>query len=194
MYSPRPPAPIAAAMVADPTPTTAATRIPATIEGIASGSSTWRSSSLRVMPIAVPAPRIDRAAPRPLAHHLPWSHAQRGTRVANRPIGPLQTGDPRSDDRQQPIQDQHDDCGARTNAAEQRDRQQKSEHRQARNGLHEVRDSHERRAETRTARRKDAERHPSSNSDEGGDATDKHVLPDQAGQLGAVRQPELKDV
>ena len=64
MYSPRPPAPIAAAMVADPTPTTAATRTPATIDGSASGSSTWRSSSRRVMPIATPASRIDGSMPR----------------------------------------------------------------------------------------------------------------------------------
>ena len=60
MYSPRPPAPIAAAIVAEPTPTTAATRTPATIDGSASGSSTCRSSSRGVMPIATPASRIDR--------------------------------------------------------------------------------------------------------------------------------------
>ena len=55
MYSPSPPAPIAAAMVAVPTPTTAATRIPATIDGSASGSSTMNSSWRGVIPIATPA-------------------------------------------------------------------------------------------------------------------------------------------
>src|SRR5258705_14024953 len=59
MYSPRPPAPIAAAMVAEPTATTAATRTPATIDGSASGSSTWRNSSRDVIPMATPASRID---------------------------------------------------------------------------------------------------------------------------------------
>ena len=53
MYSPRPPAPIAAAIVAVPTPITVATRMPATIDGSASGSSTSRSSWRGVMPIAV---------------------------------------------------------------------------------------------------------------------------------------------
>ena len=63
MYSPRPPAPIAAAIVAEPTPTTAATRMPATIDGSASGSSTCRSSSRGVIPIATPASRIDGSMP-----------------------------------------------------------------------------------------------------------------------------------
>ena len=40
MYMPRPPAPIAAAMVANPTAMTAATRMPAKITPSASGSST----------------------------------------------------------------------------------------------------------------------------------------------------------
>ncbi len=55
MYSPSPPAPIAAAIVAVPTPTTAATRTPATIDGSASGSSTIHSNWRDVMPIATPA-------------------------------------------------------------------------------------------------------------------------------------------
>ena len=61
MYSPRPPAPTAAAMVAVPTPMTAATRIPATICGSASGSSTMVSSCRRVIPIATPASMIARS-------------------------------------------------------------------------------------------------------------------------------------
>ena len=47
MYSPRPPAPIAAAIVAVPTPITVDTRRPLTIEGSASGSSTSRSRCAR---------------------------------------------------------------------------------------------------------------------------------------------------
>ncbi len=63
MYSPRPPAPIAAAIVADPTPTTAATRTPLAIDGSASGNSTRRSSSRGVIPIAMPASRMDASMP-----------------------------------------------------------------------------------------------------------------------------------
>ena len=55
MYSPSPPAPIAAATVAVPTPITVATLSPATIEGIASGNSTRSKSWRGVMPIATPA-------------------------------------------------------------------------------------------------------------------------------------------
>ena len=55
MYSPRPPAPTAAAIVAVPTPITVATRMPATIDGSASGSSTRRNSWPGVMPSAIPA-------------------------------------------------------------------------------------------------------------------------------------------
>ena len=63
MYWPSPPAPIAAAMVADPTPTTAATRTPAMIDGSASGSSTCRSNWRAVIPIATPASRTDGSTP-----------------------------------------------------------------------------------------------------------------------------------
>jgi len=61
MYSPSPPAPTAAAMVAVPTPITVATLTPATICGNASGSSTMRSSCRFVMPIATPASMIARS-------------------------------------------------------------------------------------------------------------------------------------
>ena len=64
MYSPSPPAPTAAAIVAVPTPMTAATRMPATMEGIASGSSTCQSSWRGVMPSAVPASTRTRSTPR----------------------------------------------------------------------------------------------------------------------------------
>src|SRR5207245_784706 len=51
------------AIVAVPTPTTAATRMPATIDGSASGSSTCRRSWPGVMPIAVPASITARSMP-----------------------------------------------------------------------------------------------------------------------------------
>ena len=54
---------MAAAIVADPTPTTAATRMPATIDGNASGSSTSHSRSRGRIPIAIPASRIEGSMP-----------------------------------------------------------------------------------------------------------------------------------
>jgi hypothetical protein len=63
MYSPSPPAPIAAAIVAVPTPTTVATRMPASIEGQASGSSISRSSSHGRMPMASAASRTAGSIP-----------------------------------------------------------------------------------------------------------------------------------
>src|SRR4029453_15528933 len=142
MYSPRPPAPIAAAIVADPTPTTAATRMPATIEGIASGSSTWRSSSPRGMGIALHASAM--GGPLHLGEQLPAGHAHCRTSLANRAVDSLQTCNRGPDNRQQPVEDQHDDRSTGTYAAEQGHGQQKPEHREAGNGLHEVRDADER--------------------------------------------------
>ena len=54
-YVPRPPAPMAAAIVAVPTDTTAATRTPARITGRARGNSTRRSRWRGVMPMPVAA-------------------------------------------------------------------------------------------------------------------------------------------
>ena len=84
MYSPRPPAPIAAAIVAVPTPMTAATRMPATIDGSASGSSTCQSSCRGVMPSAVPASTSDA-------------------------VDAAQPGDRRPHDRQQRVENQRDE-------------------------------------------------------------------------------------
>src|SRR2546423_2845629 len=63
MYTPSPPAPIAAPIVATPTLTTVATRMPARITPAASGSSTSRSSSRSVMPMPRPASRTAGSTP-----------------------------------------------------------------------------------------------------------------------------------
>lgn len=55
IISPRPPAPTNVAIVAAPIATTAATRTPAKIIGIASGIMTMRKSWPDVMPMPVPA-------------------------------------------------------------------------------------------------------------------------------------------
>jgi hypothetical protein len=90
MYCPSPPAPIAAAIVADPTPTTAATRTPAMIEGSASGSSTCRRSSRRVIPIAMPASRTDRSMPViPMIVDRRWAGARRAPAPASAARAPM---------------------------------------------------------------------------------------------------------
>ena len=63
MYTPSPPAPMAAAIVAVPTLTTVATRTPARITPRASGSSTCVRSSQSVMPIPRPASRTAGSTP-----------------------------------------------------------------------------------------------------------------------------------
>src|SRR5579864_3140576 len=63
MNSPRPPAPMAAAMVASPTEITVATRTPAMITLRASGSSTCHKSCRPVMPMPRPASTTARSTP-----------------------------------------------------------------------------------------------------------------------------------
>jgi len=63
MYTPSPPAPMAAAMVAVPTLTTVATRTPAKITPKPRGSSTCVSSCQSVIPIPRPASRTAGSTP-----------------------------------------------------------------------------------------------------------------------------------
>ena len=158
---------MAAAMVADPTPTTAATRTPPAIDGMASGSSTYRSSSRR-------------------------RHPHRDAGFANRRVDPGQARDRRPHDRQQPVQNQHDDGGTRADAADERHGQQEAEHRQARNRLHDVREADDRRAHPRPARGKHTERNADGDRRQRGHGHERHMLRQQRRQLGAMRRPEKK--
>src|SRR5579863_5559967 len=63
MYSPKPPAPIAAAIVATPTEITVATRTPAMMTPSASGNSTWKSNWRSVIPMPRPASTTARSTP-----------------------------------------------------------------------------------------------------------------------------------
>ena len=134
MYSPSPPAPTAAAIVAVPTPITAATRIPATIDGSASGSSTRRNSWPGVIPSAMPASTsagsIERI-PATVVRMIGSSAYSTSTLMATRA----------------------------PEAADERQRQQEAEHREARDGLGDVGEPHDRRAEPRAPRRQDSDRH-----------------------------------
>ena len=63
MYVPKPPAPMAAAIVATPTEMTVATRTPARITRAASGNSTCQRICRAVMPIATAASRTFLSTP-----------------------------------------------------------------------------------------------------------------------------------
>ena len=168
MYWPSPPAPIAAAMVADPTPTTAATRTPAD-----DGGQRQR--------------QLDQ--PQQLARRHPHRHAG----FAHRSIDAGDADDRGAHDRQQRVEHEHHQRGARADAADERHREQEPEHRQARDRLDGVGHAHERRGEPRPPGREDAERHTQRDRDGSRDGHEQHVLADQHRQLLPVRQPELEE-
>ncbi len=169
MYSPRPPAPTAAAIVAEPTATTAAMRTPETMLGMASG-------------------HLD------LPQQLARRHAQGHARIADGSIDTGDAGDRRPQDRQQGVERQRHDRRARPDAAEQRQRQQEAEHRQARHGLHGVGQSDQRRAEPRTMCRGDSERYADRRGHQRRESGQEHVLPDQREDLRAMLEPEADHV
>ena len=169
MYSPRPPAPIAAAMVAVPTPMTVATRMPATIDGSASGSS---------------------HQPQQLARR----HAHRDAGLDDRAVEAAQPGDGRADDRQQRVEGQRDERRARPDAADERQRQQESEQRQARDRLRDVRQTSRSGAAQRgPARGEDAGRDADRHRDRGRDEHQHQMLPHERAQLAACDVPEVDE-
>ncbi len=169
MYWPRPPAPIAAAMVAEPTPTTA-------------GDADARRRSTAAPAAARPAAAAARR------------HAHRDAGFADRAVDAGDADDGRPHDRQQRVEHQHHERGAGADAADERHRQQEAEHRQARNRLDDVGDADQRRRQPGTPRREDAERHADGHGDRGRDRHEQHVLADQRRQLVLMSEPEPDDV
>ncbi len=167
MYSPRPPAPIAAAIVTVPTPTTAETRMPATIAG-------KRQRQLHL--------------PQPLHRRHP--HRIRG--LEDRRVDRAKAGGGRADDRQQRVQDQRDKRGAGADAADERQRQEEAEEREAGDRLHDARDGGQRAADARPPRGDDAERHADRHSRGRRHEHQRNVLPEELPELRGVRAPELK--
>ena len=170
MYSPSPPAPMAAAMVAEPTPTTAATRMPATIDGSASGSSTslQQFAGRHAHGHARFADRPDRSRSARQSSCARSAAGRRGSarRLAARAPTPPMSG-----------------TG-----------QQEAEHREARHRLHDV---GERRQAARPVAAGALPAMPSgtrwrsaTNVDA---ATSSTCCAEQRGQLGPVRQPEAEE-
>jgi len=77
------------------------------------------------------------------AKQFPRRHAHRHARLSDGGSNPIHPRQRCADDWQQAVQNQHDDGRARADAAKQRDRQQKAEHGQARDGLDDVRQCHD---------------------------------------------------
>src|SRR5262249_36756400 len=75
--------------------------------------------------------------------------------------------------------------------ADDRQRDQKSEHRQARNRLHDIREADQRSAQTRIAIRKDAERHANRDSDARRDRDQRQMSHNRVQKFTAMIKPEL---
>src|SRR5205807_5631716 len=72
-------------------------------------------------------------------------------------------------------------------------RQQKAEHREARDRLYDVGNANDRRREPRPPPREDAERHSDRDSHERRQGDEQNMLAEQRQGFGAVRQPEVKN-
>ena len=122
-----------------------------------------------------------------LPQQLARGHPHRDAGLANRRVDPAESGDRCPHDWEQPVQNQHDERRARADAADERHGEEKAEHRQAWDGLHDAGDGHQRRRQARAPRREDAERDAERDRDECGSRDEQHVLAEQARELGAVR-------
>ena len=151
--------------MAVPTPMTTATRSPDKIAGTASGHSTCHSTCRRVMPIAT-------------------AHSTTAL------VDPLDAGDGAAQDRQHRIQRQRDERGAGADAADERQRDEEAEERQAGNGLREIGESDDRSGQPGAMRGHQAK----GNRDRGGQCArphhEQHVLAEPGEELGAVLDEE----
>ena len=157
---------MAAAIVAVPTPTTAETRMPARIEGSASGSS------------------IEQQA-------LTARQAHRGGGLDQARRDARQTRGRGLKNRQDAVEDQGHECRAGADAADERKREEEAEEREAGDGLDDARDGDERAADARPPRRDDAERDAHGDGDNERDRDERDVTRQHADQFGRVRAPEV---
>jgi hypothetical protein len=105
-----------------------------------------------------------------LPQQVARSHPHRDSHISNRRADGGDADDRRPDDRQQGVEDERNHGSASANAAEKWHRQQESEHRQAGDGLHDIRDRDERFVARRgPSRREHTERHTEAGRDRGGD-------------------------
>ena len=169
MNSPSPPAPMAAAMVATPMVITAATRMPASITGNASGSSTCQQQLAR----------SEAHGDRRLAH---W-RADAG----NPHVGI-------ANHRQQRVESERDDRQTICTSAQPRQRQQQSEERETGNGLHYVGAAQHKRLPLWTARQQDSQRHSDKDGQQHGNSHQPQVFGGQGRHFAFMGEEEVQTI
>ncbi len=117
---------------------------------------------------------------------MPSRHPHRNGTLEYGSIHAVQASDRGPNDGQHRIQRQRNECRARTNAPNQRQRDEKSKERKAGNGLGEIREADERARERRTPRGKNAERDTNSHGNRRGHDDKHNVLTETCGQLAAM--------
>ena len=127
-----------------------------------------------------------------LPEQLTRRHAERRPGLDERGVDRPDAGNRGPDDRQQRVDDEHGDGHPRTEAPDERQRQQEAEHREAWHGLRRVDQPDDRRTETRPPRRENAKGNADRNGDDGRDRYQEQVLQQQRAELGAVRGPEVE--
>jgi hypothetical protein len=90
---------------------------------------------------------------------VPRRHAERHASLDEGRVYGSNAGDRGADDRQQRVDDEHGDRHARAEAADERQRQQEAEHRQARHCLRGVDEPDDRRPDAGPPRGEDAKGH-----------------------------------
>ena len=163
MNTPSPPPPMAAAMVAVPMVVTVAMRMPARMVRAASGNLH-------------------------LPEHLPRRHPHRHRRFAHRRIDAQNARQRVAQNRQQRVEHQRHDRRALADAADERNRNQKPEQRQAGHGLHDVGETQHRAPPARPPRGRDTGRHGQRDRDRHGDEHQRQMLQDA---VRAVHRPSF---
>ena len=169
MYSPRPPAPMAAAMVARPIEITAATRTPAMITPSASGK-----------------------------FHLPEKlaigHAHAASGFDDGAIHALDAGVGVANERQQRVQREREDGEAVGTCADPGRGQKESEKREAGNGLDNVCAAEHRLFQHRPACDQNAERDSNQHGEDDGSTDQPEMFGGEFQDFGVVLDDELEDV
>ena len=109
------------------------------------------------------------------------------------PIEALKATDRRSNDRQKRVHGQRDERRARPDAADERQRKEKPEQREAGDRLRDVGHQQQRAAEPRTMHGNDAGGNAEECGNGGRESHQHHVLRDQPRQLPGVRPPEMPE-
>ncbi len=134
--------------------------------------------------------RRQRERPFDLRQHLAGRQAHRDRAFDHRRRHTLNAGDRAAQHRQDGIDRERDERGARADAADERQRNQETEQRQAWNGLRQVGERDDRFRERRPPRREDAERNADRRRNRRRCQHQHHVLAKPRDEFGAMRSDE----